>query len=133
MHTVLLFGEPVKSQTMTTTKPYNCNHKTSFAALKVRCSQIKTVPATICWFIICLLGKHYLILLRFIVIYPLNFICFLLSNDWFNNSKRKTPPWRIRNLKYHEMKIEEWPSRAKWGQVGQNRAKLCVDIFFNLP
>ena len=32
-------------------------------------------------------------------------------------------PWRIRNLKYLEMKIEEWPSRAKWGQAGQNRVK----------
>ena len=34
-------------------------------------------------------------------------------------------PWRIRNLKYLEMKIEEWPRRAKWGQAGPNRAKWC--------
>ena len=29
-------------------------------------------------------------------------------------------PWRIRNLKYLEMKIEEWPSRVKRGQMGSN-------------
>ena len=34
-------------------------------------------------------------------------------------------PWRIRTLKYLEMKIEEWPSRAKWGQAGSNRTKWC--------
>ena len=28
-------------------------------------------------------------------------------------------------LKYLEVKIEEWPSRAKWGQAGPNRAKWC--------
>ena len=35
------------------------------------------------------------------------------------------PPWRIRNLKYLEIKIEERPSRAKWGQAGPNRTKWC--------
>ena len=34
-------------------------------------------------------------------------------------------PWRIGTLKYLEVKIEEWPSRAKWGQAGPNRAKWC--------
>ena len=34
-------------------------------------------------------------------------------------------PWRIRNLKYLEIEIEEWPSRAKWGQAGPNRTKWC--------
>ena len=28
-------------------------------------------------------------------------------------------PWRIGTLKYFEMKIEKWPSRAKWVQAGQ--------------
>ena len=32
-------------------------------------------------------------------------------------------PWRIGTLKYLEVKIEEWPSRAKWGQLGPNDAK----------
>ena len=32
-------------------------------------------------------------------------------------------PWRIGTLKYLEIKIEEWPSRAKWGQSGPIRAK----------
>ena len=32
-------------------------------------------------------------------------------------------PWRIGTLKYLEVKIEEWPSRAKWGQAGSSRAK----------
>ena len=31
--------------------------------------------------------------------------------------------WRIGTLKYLEIKVEEWPSRAKWGQAGPNRAK----------
>ena len=35
------------------------------------------------------------------------------------------PPWRIGTLKYPEVKIEEWPSRAKWGQLGSNRTKWC--------
>ena len=34
-------------------------------------------------------------------------------------------PWRIGTLKYLEVKIEEWPSRDKWGQSGPNRAKWC--------
>merc|ERR1711942_222525 len=34
-------------------------------------------------------------------------------------------PWRIGTLKYLEVKIEEWPSRAKWGQAGPNRSKWC--------
>ena len=34
-------------------------------------------------------------------------------------------PWRIGTLKYLEIKIEEWPSRAKWGQSGPNGAKWC--------
>ena len=34
-------------------------------------------------------------------------------------------PWRIGTLKYLEIKIEEWPSRAKLGQAGPNRAKWC--------
>jgi len=34
-------------------------------------------------------------------------------------------PWRIGTLKYLEVKIEEWPSRAKWGQAGPNRPKWC--------
>ena len=33
--------------------------------------------------------------------------------------------WRIGTLKYLEIKIEKWPSRAKWGQAGQDGAKLC--------
>ena len=33
--------------------------------------------------------------------------------------------WRIRNLMYLDMKIEEWPSRAKLGQAGPNRAIWC--------
>ena len=32
-------------------------------------------------------------------------------------------PWRIGTLKFLEIKIEEWPSRAKWGQSGPNGAK----------
>ena len=32
-------------------------------------------------------------------------------------------PWRIGTLKYLEIKIEEWPSRAKLGQSGPNGAK----------
>ena len=36
-----------------------------------------------------------------------------------------TSPWRIRNLKYLEIEIEEWLSRAKWGQAGPNRTKWC--------
>ena len=32
-------------------------------------------------------------------------------------------PWRIGNLKYLEVKIEEWTSMAKWGQAGPNGAK----------
>ena len=32
-------------------------------------------------------------------------------------------PWRIHNLKYLEMKIEEWPNGAKQGQTGTNGAK----------
>ena len=32
-------------------------------------------------------------------------------------------PWRIGTLKYLEIKVEEWPSRAKWGQLGPNGAK----------
>merc|ERR1712212_859118 len=35
------------------------------------------------------------------------------------------PPWRIGTLKYLEIKIEEWPNRAKWGQSGPNGAKWC--------
>ena len=34
-------------------------------------------------------------------------------------------PWRIGTLKYLEIKIEEWPNRAKWGQSGPNGAKWC--------
>ena len=34
-------------------------------------------------------------------------------------------PWRIGTLKYLEIKIEEWPSRANWDQSGPNRAKWC--------
>ena len=34
-------------------------------------------------------------------------------------------PWRIGTLKYLEVKIEEWPSRAKWGRSGPNVAKWC--------
>ena len=30
-------------------------------------------------------------------------------------------PWQIGTLKYLEIKIEEWPSRAKWGQSGPTR------------
>ena len=30
---------------------------------------------------------------------------------------------RIGTLKYLEIKIEEWQSRANWGQVGSNGAK----------
>ena len=37
----------------------------------------------------------------------------------------RVAPWRISTLKYLEVKIEEWPSRAKWGQAGSNRAKWC--------
>ena len=33
-------------------------------------------------------------------------------------------PWRIGTLKYNEIKIEEWPSWAKWDQSGPNGAKL---------
>ena len=35
-------------------------------------------------------------------------------------------PWRIGTLKYLEMKIKKWPSRANWGQArpnGPNGAK----------
>ena len=32
------------------------------------------------------------------------------------------PAWRIGTLKYLEIKIEEGPSRAKWGQMGPNGA-----------
>ena len=32
---------------------------------------------------------------------------------------------RIRNLKYLEIKIEEWPNRAKWDKAGPNGAKWC--------
>ena len=34
-------------------------------------------------------------------------------------------PWRIGTLKCLEIKIEEWPNRAKWGQSGPNGAKWC--------
>ena len=34
-------------------------------------------------------------------------------------------PWRIGTLKYLEIKSEEWPNRAKWGQSGPNGAKWC--------
>ena len=40
-------------------------------------------------------------------------------------SLRTISPWQIGTLKYLEIKIEEWPSRAKWGQSGPNRAKWC--------
>ena len=40
-------------------------------------------------------------------------------------ASNKLTPWRIGTLKYLEVKIEEWPSRAKWGQAGPNRAKWC--------
>ena len=43
----------------------------------------------------------------------------------FRIMKVGTTPWRIRTLKYLERKIEEWPSRAKWGQAGSNRTKWC--------
>ena len=39
------------------------------------------------------------------------------------NSLIQGAPWQIRNLNYLEMKIEEWPSRAKWGQSRPNVAK----------
>ena len=39
--------------------------------------------------------------------------------------KKEGTPWRIGTLKYLEIKIEEWPSRAKWGQSGPNGAKWC--------
>ena len=34
-------------------------------------------------------------------------------------------PWLIGALKYLEIKIEEWQSRAKWGQSVPNGAKWC--------
>ena len=37
--------------------------------------------------------------------------------------KLNIPPWRIRNLKYLEIKIEEWPNRAKLCQMVPNGAK----------
>ena len=48
--------------------------------------------------------------------------CFFFHWKWIGT------PWRIGNLKYLEMKIEEWPSRAKWakrGQTGPNGDKWC--------
>ena len=47
---------------------------------------------------------------------------FFVSKKYRDSFK---PPRRIRTLKYLEMKIEEWPSRAKWGQAGSNRTKWC--------
>ena len=35
---------------------------------------------------------------------------------------RYLTPWRIGTLKYLDVKIEEWPSRAKWSQTGSNGA-----------
>ena len=51
----------------------------------------------------------------------------IIGKVLFNRSETLdyTSPWRISTLKYLEMKIEEWPSRGKWGQVGPNGAKWC--------
>ena len=45
------------------------------------------------------------------------------STDHENWSPGSYSPWRIGTLKYLEIKIEEWPNRAKWGQSGPNGAK----------
>ena len=48
---------------------------------------------------------------------------FITSNAgaWLNTATL----WRIGTLKYLEIKIEEWPSKAKRGQSGPNGAKWC--------
>ena len=43
----------------------------------------------------------------------------------FFTDQNMITPWRIGTLKYLEIKVEEWPSRAKWGQAGPNGAKWC--------
>ena len=43
----------------------------------------------------------------------------------YENTYMSISPWRIGTLKYLEIKIEEWPNRAKWGQSGPNGAKWC--------
>ena len=50
---------------------------------------------------------------------------FFVQYEIWKPSFKVTTPWRIGTLKYLEVKIEEWPSRAKWGQAGPNRAKWC--------
>ena len=44
------------------------------------------------------------------------------------NVRHGYSPWGIGTLKYLEIKIEEWPSRAKWGQAGPDGAKWCQMI-----
>ena len=39
-----------------------------------------------------------------------------------------TSPCQIGTLKYLEIKIEEWPSRARGGQAGPNRVKWCQTV-----
>ena len=49
----------------------------------------------------------------------------ITSHSIFLETSWWLAPWRIGTLKYLEIKIEEWPSRAKWGQSGPNGAKWC--------
>ena len=54
------------------------------------------------------------------------------TDDWISNNKLNFRILRVQiGLKwentlvnwYLEIKIEEWPSRAKWGQAGSNGSK----------